>query len=916
MKYLKNRQEFLTGVIEYKESYRYKSEDIQTSSIVKEALENDITWGGSLLGRLINSTIRKAVIGAKVFRVNPMIKKLRAQLESLEGDYLGKEQSLADQSVIYALFEAIKKAAIKPEPLDVFLKDGGLIDELVRRLDDIEDFPRKDDLKSKIEQFRKDLEDLRKGGVVVDKEEEETEDEEEPEEGIDILKQKFISSVIKILEAVISIHGKLKGTEPVVAKKEPKYKIGDIYVHTNAQGVKKKVKLLSFTDQLGTGPDKKFLTKDDIIRNRLEKKKGKNKNVFVEFLDDNDNSLPNRPTMAVDISTLTIDPKDTNVNIGASNNNDTHINNESFIILESIDDPKAKEAYDNILKYDKSSNIGTYVKSIQAIIDGSKEDKSVGFEWAGIMWPAQGTTNAKIITLGRQLVWNLKTVGKPLEIVSESYNEFNDVNKSLSLFCRPILGLKSSNLVDLMEGISDDIKSIIESFDSIIKISPKISEEKKVEEPKSDVKEYLLSSYTKFIKINEADEAVSGATASGATASSPESDSDKEKPMNPVFKAYKNNFTEEDEAIWIATKEKKAEIDSKFKNVKINIDTSGRVDPIVRIANIFGDAYKLFMVEQIPSGRPNGRVSQKTWREYKYLGKGTGDWTPDRGPNGPFAAKAIFKKWEKGVMSIIEDQKLRKIFANPNLSINGNPGAGQTLFTFMNDMLEDDALKDYDGARRRLLLKYFNISDAKNLNEAQTSSDGKPLDPNDVGDSGQTRLIPMSPFSIRRADIDSYEHSYLLLNYKNEKDKGELMLMYFMGSFFDNDGNKVTAFKYQINRKDIFKYLGVMDLIEPKDDEAEHLSTGGPIGIGFITDFPLNTEMSFKRQDLITFVEGDLKLEDRKIKVLKAYTLSVVNKNKLVMNMVKINKDITDKFRPKNDRSFGLRNIGNKYNGK
>jgi len=115
MKYLKNRQDFLTGTIEYKESYQYKSQDLQSSSLVREVLENDITWGGSLLGRLINSTIRKAVIGTKTLRVNGLIKKLRAQLELIEGEYLGEEEkSTAKSALVYAFFESIKVAAMKP----------------------------------------------------------------------------------------------------------------------------------------------------------------------------------------------------------------------------------------------------------------------------------------------------------------------------------------------------------------------------------------------------------------------------------------------------------------------------------------------------------------------------------------------------------------------------------------------------------------------------------------------------------------------------------------------------------------------------------------------------------------------------------------------------------------------------------
>lgn len=892
MKYLKNRQEFLTGVIDYKESYTYKSQDLKSSSLIREVLENDITWGGSLLGRLINSTIRKAVIGTKVLRINPLIKKLRAQLESIEGEYLGKESSIAKQAIIYALFEAIKKAAMKPEPLDVFLKNGGLIDQLVEEVDKVEDFPKKDDLKKKIEQFRKDLEELEKSGQVevVEEEEEEVVEVGDP-------KEKFKTSVVKVLESVITIHNVLnKDKKPEVEPEEKKFKVGGIYTYTNKKGEKKKAKLVSFTNQVLTGPDTEFITKDDVKKDELNKPSS----VFVEFLDDNGNSLPSKPAMEVDISTLSIESgvdqtggaKKKKVEVPT-----TDQENESFIFESESNDNVRKI----LTKYDGLSKIGSYIKVLQSIVEGSKSDQKSGLEWAGIMWPSEGSTDNKIVSLGKQLIGNLKTTGKPLEaneLMIESV-QFDGVAKSVSLFCKPILGFKSSpESIKLAGDLSESIKSVIDSFKVMSETLPKISEEP-TEEPTEEVKqERLMSSYQRFIKMNEAEEAT------------------EKESENLVLKAYKNNFSEEDEEIWIATKEKKDEMDSKFKNIKINIDTTNRVDPIVRIANIFGDAYKLFSTPQIPSGRPNGRVSQKTYREYKYLGKGTGKWTADSGPDGPFASKAIFNKWEKGVMSLIEDQALRKIFANPNLSINGNPGAGQTLFTFMNDMLEDDALKDYDGARRKLLLKYFNIANDKaDINTATSTSDGKPVAKDDVGDPNQTRLTPMIPFNIRRVDIDDYKSSYLLLNYELDGNKGT-MLMYIMGSFTNNDNKKVLAFKYQIGSKDLFKYLTAEDLKSPKDDVAKNLKEKGKINIGFIDSFPMGTNLTIKGQNLADFI-NKMDLKEQTFKITKAYTLDVAKKDKSgnsVMRRVLITEDITSKVRPVGDQSIGLSKLKDKYN--
>ena len=79
MKYLKQREIFLkelnTGIQRYKE----------TGDVTKinEVLENDIAWGDSLLGRLINSIIRKAKIGVNLVRIDNVIESLKSEFDKL-----------------------------------------------------------------------------------------------------------------------------------------------------------------------------------------------------------------------------------------------------------------------------------------------------------------------------------------------------------------------------------------------------------------------------------------------------------------------------------------------------------------------------------------------------------------------------------------------------------------------------------------------------------------------------------------------------------------------------------------------------------------------------------------------------------------------------------------------------------------
>ena len=150
------------------------------------------------------------------------------------------------------------------------------------------------------------------------------------------------------------------------------------------------------------------------------------------------------------------------------------------------------------------------------------------------------------------------------------------------------------------------------------------------------------------------------------------------------------------------------------------------LDPIIKIMNVFGKAYSLYATDYIPSGRPEGRVSQKTLREYEFIGKGNeGEARGQRDKDyftpayGPWAARRVFEKWEDGVNSILEDKWYRKVLANVNYvsqaeretgmeQIEQSPekSSGITLLRFITEML---TLKGtFKENKRTMMLKYFN----------------------------------------------------------------------------------------------------------------------------------------------------------------------------------------------------------------
>ena len=106
-------------------------------------------------------------------------------------------------------------------------------------------------------------------------------------------------------------------------------------------------------------------------------------------------------------------------------------------------------------------------------------------------------------------------------------------------------------------------------------------------------------------------------------------------------------------------------------------------DAMVRLFNLLTVAYRLFATDYIPSGRPGGRVSMKTFQEYEKLGGGPSK-GKDSGPSlkdaggeavipdfGPWAKKVIYRKFQTFVNRLLQDQNLRKIFSNINFDYPG-----------------------------------------------------------------------------------------------------------------------------------------------------------------------------------------------------------------------------------------------------
>ena len=167
MKYLKNRQEFLYKEVQI-ESINV-SEQIKSSEMINEAFENDITWGGSLLGRLINSTIRKGKIYFQTMRIGSVVNQVRSELDNLVGIAAADEEQLKQVYSLQVRFllTEIYKVVISKDSLDKKLtalvgdksEKSGLIAQTITELEKLtnEQLENREQLIEKLKRFREAL---------------------------------------------------------------------------------------------------------------------------------------------------------------------------------------------------------------------------------------------------------------------------------------------------------------------------------------------------------------------------------------------------------------------------------------------------------------------------------------------------------------------------------------------------------------------------------------------------------------------------------------------------------------------------------------------------------------------------------------------------------------------------------------
>lgn len=651
MKYLKYRNDFLN--LDFDSNIDILPQ-IKGSSLVREAFENDLRWGDSLIGRLINSTLRKFNIYRKRITISKLVGDFKRELDLLLEEALFSEQKREIELVkvkylLKQIFGVVSGNQSDSEKIGVLIgekpKYQGMVQQAIDEIEriDSKNLPEKEELLEKLKNFKQSLVDMN-----IDPEETV---EEKPSEGkVSAPDQVIFDATRSILKSIIGMSDEIVKS----SKKEP----------VVGKGLMKSERVNNFIDFLNEtnlieGPKERGIS---VVKPESKEVSAKTKDIQKSgpiYIND-ETDKPEEETIDAEY----VEIKDPKV---------SKVTDVSSIIWKKI-----------VMSFQKSGLI-KMIPRIKELLEKS-ENSDMEKKW--------------IVTIGKQLLVNQNTIGKNRLTYDQLIKEadqiptsYNDIPKAISLLSNVILPISKNTDVVKKLGVYEDIINFIGGYSQL---------------EKSKANESIL--------IREEAE---------------------NKEMGGVQKSWYQYFREGEEKNWkVDDAEIKSLIDQskKSEGEKKNIDTKSEKgkkiidDHIIKIVNIFGRAWDKYAVDEIPSGRENAKISQKTFREYVYVGKSGSrpKFDKDAGPGyGPWASKRSFKIWQDGVTKILEDGKYRKVLANINFvskpedeteTTMGVPGSGITLFNFINDMLGYGEDFDFRSKRERIFKKYFN-TDKKFGNE-------------------------------------------------------------------------------------------------------------------------------------------------------------------------------------------------------
>jgi hypothetical protein len=765
MKYLSSRDNYLKNLNE-----RRNIEKINQINQIKPLLENyassgpftnELRWGDSLLGRLIHSITRKAIIGTKMLRIKGVAERLYQAMDDLLitstiSDLDDDDKKLWSRAIIAEYLIAIQEAVddYAEGKNGVKLVDiKNYVDTAIEKAEQEETLEKKNELLRRLNDFKKFLEPFK------DEEGDEVE-EGESDELLDALEEGWEEAPIPEGEEdkwETKTITEEDGTEIVLRRKKGESNVGSdsgdsgtgeyspngMYP-TMIKALKslslilvnyKKFKPGSQAKDVAMGGESVgYITKGGETIEGIQKDTTINKNKLTidQIWSQNNKVLQpyaeKAEKMKMDKNKIQL-TKGLRLNLASVK--------ESYLYeagpiagsnREGSDKPIGSGAgtQRNIGSGAESHSTQAYMKlksACQQLEDSKTKGVGITVDFINEITSKSVDEDTKkavkslFVEINRYLVGDKKdtlnaatdTLFKEnLQIISDKNTKIV-VAEKIARFTKRAMQFDGKNLYGELGDLGKPLQEYVESFKQLSKMTSGGPEkEEKTEKKVESQKESLVFRYDKFISyIKEADE---------------DDVDDVKKKSVPIkiqdYLTQKIDFSE-----WVLDKSEvqkvKTAMEKKMAENKDSITING-IDPVLDIVRCFNRAYKLHTVSVIPSNRTGGEVSNKIFREYESFGNGTPDSAGKSG--GPYRNIAIFNIWEDEVLKVMKDKEYQKIFNVGTRLKVGNEyieKAGMNLRKFMNDMLDGDELYksgesgSAGGAQAKFLDKYFGYKDGE-----------------------------------------------------------------------------------------------------------------------------------------------------------------------------------------------------------
>lgn len=743
-----------------------------------EAFSNDVNWGDSWVGRLVNSIARKAKISFNLRKISSLSKRLEGLFQELVET--GKIQcNNFDRKFLETkyLLDSLQTMIDSNPESDV--------DDLISHVDMLiaqvlsYNLKNSELLISKLEEFNEYLKGLIKSGVKgsdSSSEKEETVGKSKSLSNVDLdiseLNDSFYKSSRNLLQSIVDIHSLIKGN--VIKFKGEEYgKVVNAGTHFDISKFNElKLKYEKATKEIKTPLLRQLVQMcEDGLDSYKAKKDTSNINLFNQYfkkysgllsgLERENRSKLGRNVNNVDVDKDVKDVKNDNVldlDVRKNTSKSVSKQNASYSYLKEAqanlesNEENAKNAWKKVVNAYTKSNISRFIPEIETLLKTSLSEGKEKFK----------ESKSNILKICKQVVLNENSTGKPIEyedLISENLY-VNDIPKSISLFGRIILSYKGDlGLLGAYGSAISPLRSFIKSFDEM-KVS--IKDKLNVSDIKKDIteKEFKAGDVVKY-RMNDGGESekeierVDGdkivfLDKDGKEFTKSKSDilesilimeATEGVNYDDVALKFDEIFTDDIKEMFNISQEIANKIKSEGKEENKFIITTA--DPIIEIVRLFNRAWRLHTPGRIPSGRTGGKVSSMVFSEYENLGDSSGD--PDNPGNGPYRNIELYEKWQESILNILGNSKYRTTIFSDDAEFSFNYDGkeenvkmdkddlgqfydrrtgdkvpkplGKILLRFINNLLTDTQMYKDKGAMPKFLQEYFGLGDdqVKNL---------------------------------------------------------------------------------------------------------------------------------------------------------------------------------------------------------